>query len=386
MWAFSVHTRFGGLQWDLEAYMAAAGAVWRGETPYLISTPDPNGFNETVLTVYVYPPLFARILSPLSLIDIVWVRIGWLALQALAFESLYWLGLRLFGFAFGPLSWLLFHYLGVRYDGVFTDFRAGNTALMEASLLTAWMWIHLKREPLSGLLLAFLCAIKPFTVFMALWDTARQRWKPVAVFAATGAVLLGIMLADSDHVARYREFLDSETFQRIMEEHTVGIYNNATVSVAFRCFTDQTFFKPFLLYPPLAYAMTFAVPIAVWVLFFSAMRGLAAAGVSNEEMHRRALVLLLPTVLLTIPRVADYTLVWLYVPLFFGAWESWKSGRRGLFALYVAAGIMGNLPIRPSQLADMTYSYHLLHYRYVSLVMFWLAGWMAARPPQKASD
>jgi hypothetical protein len=47
--------------------------------------------------------------------------------------------------------------------------------------------------------------------------------------------------------------------------------------------------------------------------------------------------------------------------------------------LYLAAAVIGNLPIRPSRLDDFTLSYRLLQYRYVSLVLFWFAGWWAVR-------
>ncbi len=164
-----------------------------------------------------------------------------------------------------------------------------------------------------------------------------------------------------------------------MDEHTVGIYNSATVSVGFRLFTDQTMFKPIAVIPSLAYLFTFLVPISVWLAAFSAWRRMEEVRLSREEQNRLGFYLLLPTVLLTIPRVADYTLVWLLVPLFFGGWEAWERRIWPVFSLYCLAALVGNLPVHPAELTELTFSYHLMHYRYVSLILFWWSGWLLIR-------
>ncbi|MCG3196373.1 MAG: hypothetical protein GHCLOJNM_00846 [bacterium] len=376
--ALCLYSRFADSQWDLSAYLRAADKVRRGLIPYTFQD-EGAPIHVTNLTVYVYPPLFARILAPFTLLPDGVIRFGWMLIQAVAFESLYWIGLRLFGRSFTPASWIGFHLLGLRYDGVMTDFRAGNTALMEAAILTAWAQTRLARPYLGGGMLGCLTAVKPFTVFALVWDIIARRWKPLGAAMAASALLYLGMVLDWSNFIQYRIFLKSPTFQRIMEEHTVGIYNSATVSVAFRLFTDQTLFKPILVYPPLAYAMTFGIPVAAWFAVFALWRRAKEAGLSEADQNRLGFLTLLPTVLLTIPRVADYTLVWLLVPLFFGAWWCWEQGRRWALALFLLAAIIGNISIKPSDLEEMTYPFHLLHHRYLSLVLFWWAGWALAR-------
>lgn len=367
---FYVHHDCLQAQWDLEAYLEAARAIRAGENPYPLPDENKEVFL-TNLTIYVYPPLFARLLSPIAGFDATILKIVWLLLQCIAFESLYWLGLRLLGRSPARITWLFFHALALLYDGVNTDMRAGNTALIEASILTAWAALHLSRPVLSGMLLGWLAAVKPLVVFVLIRDLVCRNFRPL--LASTLAILLlyGFMQLDGNLFSEYRTFLKSRTFQRIMDEHTVGIYNSATVSVGFRLFTDQTLFKPLVNIPLLAYLFTFGAPIGLWLLVFSTWRKMEEAGIGSFDRNRLGFFLLLPTVLLTIPRVADYTLVWLLVPLFFGGWEAWEKRMPATLMLFGVAALIGNLPVRPSRLVELTYSYHLLHYRYVSLVLFW---------------
>lgn len=387
---FYVHHHCLGAQWDLEAYLEAARAIRAGENPYPLPDEDKEFFL-TNLTVYVYPPLFARVLSPLAGIDHQILKVGWLLLQCIAFEGLYWLGLRLLGRPFERVTWLFYHAVALLYDAVFTDLRAGNTALMEASILTTWAVWHIRKPVKAGILLGGLVAIKPLIVFHLIRDLACRNLRPLLASIVTILLLYGVMQLDGNLLANYRTFLNSRTFQRIMDEHTVGIYNNATVSVGFRLFTDQTLFKPVVNFPPLAYLFTFAVPIVLWLAVFSSWRKMGESGMSLFDQNRLGFYLLLPTVLLTIPRVADYTLVWLLVPLFFGIWEAWENSITSAFWLFGGAALAGNLPVRPSHLEELTYSYHLLHYRYVSLVLFWWAcyclvwGMIRIQPREKVA-
>jgi len=365
-------------QWDLLVYYEAAKAVWQGMNPY--DLPAKEGYEGlTVLTVYLYPPLFARVLSPLHWLPVEAVRLSWFVIQALCFEALYWFGLRLFGQRFGWISWMVFHLVGIRYDGVETDFRAGNTALMEAAAITAWATFHLRRPVVSGSWLGVLTAVKPFTVFILIWDIVGKRWRACLGTAATAGLLGFVMFCDRPLFDRYREFLASPTFQNIMDEHTVGIFNHATVSVAFRLFTDKTMFLPVLVFPPLAYFLTFAVPLLAWLAAFSIWRKLEDSGLSADVANRLGFGLLLPTVLLTTPRVADYTLVWLLGPFFFQTWVCWKARYHGALILYLTAGVVGNLPITGGMLNEDTFQLHWLHFRYASLALFWFAGLVMAR-------
>jgi len=222
-------------------------------------------------------------------------------------------------------------------------------------------------------------SIKPLTVFVVLWDVVGGRWKAWLSVVVTTAALYGLMFLDQPLFTEYHRFLDSTAFQQIMDEHTVGIYNNATVSVAFRLFTDKTLFVPILVFPPLAYLLTFAVPTAAWLATFSAWREFERSAVSRKVRNGCGFALLLPTVLLTTPRVADYTLVWLLVPLFFETWRAMEEKKPSVFLIYILAAIVGNLTITGGQLDADTMELHWLHFRYVSLVLFWLAAFVSAR-------
>jgi len=364
-------------QWDLEVYYQAAQDVWAGENPYYDPDEHPDE-NLTILTVYVYPPLFARVISNLHALSEDQFRFLWLVFQSIAFESLYWFGLNLFGRRASLVSWAAFHAIGAFYDGAETDFRAGNTALMEAAVLTAWGAYRL-RTMAAGTWLGILFAVKPLTVFVSIWDIVLKRWRAVLPVVLTAGGLYLLMFLDRPLWPLYREFLDSSTFREIMEEHTAGIYNNATVSVAFRLFSDKTLFVPIWDFPPLAYALTFIVPLGLWLATFSVWRKLREQGIPENIRNGCGFALLLPTVLMTTPRVADYTLVWLLVPFFFESWRSYSENRLTSLFLYLLAGLMSSLPITGGQLDELKFELHLLHFRYLSLVLFWIAAYVTAR-------
>jgi len=192
------------------------------------------------------------------------------------------------------------------------------------------------------------------------------------------------MFCDRPLWTLYRQFLGSNTFQNIMDEHTVGIYNNATVSVAFRLFHRQNDVCPDWNFPPLAYALTFLVPLAFGGHVFGVARvgGVLIAAPRQERVRLCAL---------TADCVAHH------------------SARGGLHArlalgpvlLRNLARLLGQppdlflpLPLRRSclepsdhggQLDENTFELHLLHFRYVSLVLFWIAAYVTARRECRAS-
>jgi hypothetical protein len=385
---FKVGNRVG--QWDFLVYLDAAGDVWEGANPYRVAVPE--GYEHiTILTAYVYPPFFARVLSPFSQLPEEAARFCWLTVQSLAFEALYWFGLVLCGRRVGLFSFALFHLIGIRYEAIDKDFLAGNTALVEAAVLTAWAALHRVRPATVGAALGVLLAIKPLGVFVVLWELVRMRWRSLlATVIVAGALGVG-MLLDQPLFSQYREFLASSRFQEIMDEHTAGIFNHATVSVAFRLFTDRTMFWPVWDFPPLAYFLTFAVPILVWLLAFNLWRALEESRLDPRLANELGFFLLLPTVLLTTPRVADYTLVWLVVPFFFGTWRAMERKHWGALALFILAGAVENLPITGGRIDTGGVEMHLLQYRYASSVLFWCAAWALGRgavrtPPPKMAE
>lgn len=62
---FYVHERALDAQWDLTAYLRAAEALRAGQNPYPLPDEDQE-IVMTNLTIYVYPPLLARVLSPFA--------------------------------------------------------------------------------------------------------------------------------------------------------------------------------------------------------------------------------------------------------------------------------------------------------------------------------
>lgn len=380
----SVHARWGEAQWDLEVYRHAAERVWAGENPYDPDIP-PGWEGLTFLTVYAYPPLFVRVLSPFSLLPEEVFRFLWLLVQAAAFESLYFLGLKMFGKPFHPLSWALFHFVGVHHDPAVADFRAGNTACLEAAALAGWAVLHLDRPLASGFITGVLFAVKPLAVFVLIWELVQGRWKSLAAAVLVTGCLGLAMVVDWSLFRQYLDFLGSRTLQEINEEHTAGIYNHATVSVVYRLFTSETVFAPIYEAPLLARILTPAIPVLLWLVVFNAWRRLDGWA---DSILRNALgfSLLLPTVLLTIPRVGDYNLIGLLIPIFFGGWTAYRRRNHVALQLFLVGWVVGNLPITGGNLSSFTLEMHWLHFRYVSLVLVWLGAWVLTFPRPQAFE
>ena len=375
----SIHIHWMEHQWDLMVYRHAGERLLRGENPY-IPDPPPGWEHLSFLTVYVYPPIFVRLFSPLCLLPMEVIRFVWILLQAMAFEGLYFLGLRLFGKSFHPMSWALFHFVGVNHDPVLADFRAGNTALFEAAALTAWAVWHIQRPVRAGWIAGTLFAIKPLTVFVLVWELVQQRWKSLLLAALVTATWGMVMVGDRTLFLNYLDFLHSETLQKLNEEHTAGIFNHATVSVMYRLFTNKTVFGPIIDLPILAKLLTFAIPVGVWLTVFSSWRRLEQWA-NPIEKNAIGWTLLMPGVLLTIPRVGDYNLSVLLVPLFFAGWKAWENRNHVALQLFLLAGVVGNLPISGGDLESFSLEMHWLQFRYVSLVLFWFAAICLSFPP-----
>ncbi len=374
----SIHIRWAENQWDLMVYYHAGERLWEGENPYEPDIP-PGWENLSFLTVYAYPPLFVRVLSPLSLTPEPIFRFIWLSLQAIGFECLYFLGLRLFGKSFHPLSWAMFHFVGVHHDPVMSDFRAGNTATFEAGALTAWAVWHMDRPVRAGAIVGSLLAIKPLAIFVLIWDLVQQRWRSLAWAVGFTGLLGLVMVYDFQLFKNYLDFIGSETLQEINEEHTAGIFNHATVSVMYRLFTSNTVFGPVIDLPILAKLLTFAIPVVIWITVFSSWRRLQGWG-NRVEQNAIGFALLMPSVLLTIPRVGDYNLTVLLIPVFFGAWKAWERGNHVALQLFLLAFAIGNLPISGGRLDSFSLEMHWLQFRYVSLVLIWLASYCLTFP------
>jgi hypothetical protein len=183
------------------------------------------------------------------------------------------------------------------------------------------------------------------------------------------------MLMDYQLFSSFLDFLQSETLRGINEEHTAGIYNHATVSAMYRLFTNETVFGPLVDLPILAKTLTFGIPVLVWILTFGGWRRLQDWGTAMEQ-NSLGFTLLMASVLLTIPRVGDYNLSVLLVPLFFGAWKAWERGNHVALQLFILAGVIGNLPISGGRLESFTLEMHWLQFRYVSLTLIWLGAWV----------
>ena len=193
---------------------------------------------------YLYPPLFAAVLSPLAQLDYPVARWLWAAgeILALAF-SLHLLraatGLRLGRGWRGPALAFV-----VLFPPTGDDLLKGQvTSLLLLLCAGAWLAQRRARPEIAGVLLAVATALKVAPGLLLLYLALRRDWRALGAAAAAGAALLGLslLLAGPERHAQYlRDTLPSIGVQ-------VGALANVSLpGLLARLFAPDSLFGPLL--------------------------------------------------------------------------------------------------------------------------------------------
>ena len=164
---------------DFGTFYRAAQAVSQGADPYAATDGQ-----------YFYPPTFAYLIQPLTLVPIAWASILWFTAKLMMLAAMVrWAYEMLDGRKLAPRGRALFLLGTLAATARFwiADLQYGNTNLVIGFFLIACIWFDLRRQTLlAGTLLAIAVTIKVVPGLLFLWLLARRRWSTVAV----GAVAL----------------------------------------------------------------------------------------------------------------------------------------------------------------------------------------------------
>ncbi len=305
-------------QWDFPVYYLASAALWDGENPY-----DPDTLTTISHSIdgagygglpYLYPPLMARVLYPLSRLPYFPASFLWLVLKCLALESVLFSILTLLRVRFNVVSLFLIHLAALLYRPIGLDMSAGNIAILEAALilgaLTAWRG---SRYGPAGALMVLGGSLKGSSLLLTLYPL-HLRDKPFLRALGCSAIALGaLLLIDFPALLQCVRFFHSHEWQLLWDEQVQSFYNCSSTTVILRTFSETYFAEPLWNSPAITIALIPLFPISV---FAAACFGIHRFKQRNpfNKTDSTVLSLLLCAVLLIPPRLAGYTLVWTLFP------------------------------------------------------------------------
>lgn len=177
---------------DFATYLAAAYALrmnphtniyhLQALLPY-----DVHGLIQVSQTPYIYPPIFAIALEPLTLLPASWAIALWIGMNLVL-----WLIALLLLLAYLPKYRLLLFPLGLFYLPLWANLYYGqvNGLILVGVIMALWLVEH-RHERWAGVILGILAAIKLFPLLLIGYLLIRRRWH---VGIGAGMVLFGTSL------------------------------------------------------------------------------------------------------------------------------------------------------------------------------------------------
>ncbi len=162
---------------DLDAYLAAGRAVWRGQPLYdpFLHHPFPDA---TLRPAFIYPPAFVLVAAPLALLpdaaaNVIWLLIGQASLAASMLLTVRWLR---------PSSWAMTAVLcaTVTFYPLWIDAVQGQANLPILLFVTAGIAGIVRGKPSFGIALGAAAALKLTPFILLVWLLLDRRLKEAA--------------------------------------------------------------------------------------------------------------------------------------------------------------------------------------------------------------
>lgn len=195
---------------DFEDYIYAAHKIATGGDPYGAFVHTHVPWDWSLSSGYIYPPLFAAILLPLTwLSNDLAVRIWLLLMQLTAMASLLIIYRRIGWPSRGELLCLVA--VLVTFFPLISSALTGTMNAVLLLLLTgAWAAWDARRDLASGVLTGLAAVFKLFPLALLPYLAWRRHWKLLAAMIATGiaGIVAGLLVTGLDHnLYFYREIL-----------------------------------------------------------------------------------------------------------------------------------------------------------------------------------
>jgi alpha-1,2-mannosyltransferase len=240
---------------DLDAYLAAGRAVWQGQplyAPFLHHPfPDP-----ALRPAYIYPPVFALLVAPLTLVPVaiatvVWLLVGQVALVAALVLTLRWLR---------PSAWAVTAILcaTATFYPLWIDAVQGQANLLLVMLVTAGIAGIVRGQSRFAAALGLAAALKLTPLILLAWLLIDRRireaaWMLGAFAAVTAAAALWRF---DDTLIFFRQVLPA------LAQGTAIYANQSLQGIVARVATVNPYTQPWMVVPGVA--LLAAIGLWVW--------------------------------------------------------------------------------------------------------------------------
>lgn len=329
------------LQWDFGVYYLAAFAYHSGGNPYDPGTLSVIGASMDGVQYhglpFLYPPVILHFFRLFTLVDIHTAAFVWLLLKCAALLGSIFLILRISGAGVTPLSLFCAYLFALYYRPIGLDFSAGNVAIFESTIILAGLLAWMQgRHALWGVGVGLAGAMKAAPLLLALEPLHRRDSLFFAGLLSVVVVTGLVMLLDYPTLLHYWQFIRGPIWENHWDEQAQSIYNLSSLSFVLRTFSGTYFFEPLYESPLMVSILVPGIPLAVVLSLFWAIRQ-RDANETNNPADPSLMSAMIVALLLIPPRLADYTLVWAFLPIFHGLWR-WSAERRWLPLLLLVIG------------------------------------------------
>lgn len=306
-------------QWDFGVYYMTGYAINHDLNPY-----DKDGLLTASYELpdveygglpYLYPPITAHLFQPLACLSYFEATYVWYILKCIALELLIVLTLRLCNIPCNLLYLFFLHIAALWFRPIHLDFNAGNMAVFEAALIYSFFWSWKSgKGVLSAVPLTLAGSIKIMPFLLILYPLHLRKYNILISFSLCMLLIGGLTLLEYERLASYLSFFRSTKWLMIWDEQVQSFFNCSATTVIVRTFSDTYFAQP--IYES-ALAVSILIPLFPIVVFT------CSAILINQYLNRNdkgildgpVVSLLIMTLLLIPPRLAGYTLSWLYLPI-----------------------------------------------------------------------
>lgn len=318
-------------QWDFAVYYLASIALWNGENPY-----DPETLKQLAKSIdgvgyeglpYLYSPLFARALWPLTHLSYFEASFCWLLIKCGLLEISLFAMLYLLRIEIQPIVFIAIHIATFFFRPFALDFNAGNIAIFEYSLIVCSLALwRASRWPSCAFLMLFAGLIKGTLMFLVLYVVHTRNRKLLKDIALIAIVLGLFLLVDYRTVINYLQFFQTPTWTLMWDEQVQSIYNCSATTVILRTLCETYFAQPIIHFPLLGKILIPIFPILIFILTAYAVN-YHQKRQGSSETDNNILTILILCILLLPPRLAGYSLSLTFYPAVYLIYRSFKAKR-----------------------------------------------------------
>lgn len=341
------------LQWDFGAYYVAGKTLISGANPY-----DPESLRASgrLLTdseyhglLFLYPPLFLRLLTPLFYLDLYTASFVWFTLKCITLEVMLLVALRLMQAPLSLLTLVLMNLAALLFHPFGLDFSAGNVAIFEGALILSGLlaWSN-NKKPLAAALITLGSFMKISPFLLALYPLHRRDKNFLVPLAICLAALAALAAADWQMTLNYLAFTQSDAVTYHWDEQVQSVYNISLTSLILRSFAHTYFYEPLI---DAAWLVPVLTPLAPALIFLALAVSVRRHEQTNPHSTSPAIYCaLLLAILLIPPRLTGYTLSWTLFPCAYLLLQSWNQKQWSALFLTILGVVLLQCYFPPSQI------------------------------------